>query len=238
MKNYFLLLLLALPLLSSAKTPTDKDGKAELYPKPVVQTPFQHSLSLQLQAGTQGVGADLRFGILSRLSIRGGLSFIPVKANNVLSLPGFQSTNSANINFYNAHLLADFVPFKGMRGFRLVGGAAYLYKANGDLSIIPTGTYTYGSLTATGADIGNLNMNVSWKGIAPYMGIGLFKSFPNHRFNVNLDLGVYHLSEPKTHIVGTGLLSANYQLESKFNENLKGWRWPPVVQLNFNFKLK
>jgi len=235
MRKCLLLLILALPILSEAKTAADTSGY-DNEPSLFI-TKQQHPLSLQLQVGTQGVGADLRYGLASRLSIRAGASFIPVKEDNIITLPGFQSTNSASINFYNAHLLADVVPFKKMRGFRLVGGAAYLYKAEGGVSVIPTGTYTYGNTIVTGQDIGNLNLDVSWKGIAPYAGIGLFKSFPNQVFNFNLDLGVYYLNQPQTHIIGTGLLTDNNTLEPQFNQNLKGYRWLPVLQLNFNFKL-
>jgi hypothetical protein len=192
-------------------------------------------LGLQLQFGTQGVGADLRFGLFSNLSLRAGASFIPVTANNAVNLPGFDSQNTINVNFYNVHALADFNIFKGLR---LVGGAAYLYKAQGGFSVIPTGSYKYGNTTVTGADIGNLSMDVSWKGIAPYAGLGLFRAFPKHRFNFNLDLGTYYLAAPQTKIVGTGLLSDNSQLEPQFNDNLKDYRWLPVIQFNFNFKLK
>ena len=166
------------------------------------------------------------------------MSFIPIKANNVLTIPGFQSTNNASIDFYNLHFLADFVPFKNASGFRIVGGAAYLYKANGGLSVTPTGSYNYGSINVTGQDIGTLDLNVSWKGVAPYLGFGLFKGVPSHRFNVNLDLGTYYLSQPTTHVVGTNLLAENNQLEPQFNQNLKGYRWLPVLQMNFNFRLK
>lgn len=236
MKKCLYFLLLALPLLTEAKTVADTSGRND--EPSLFVTRYHHPLSLQMEAGTQGVGADLRYGLAKRLSLRAGMSFIPVKEDNVITLPGFESTNSASINFYNAHLLADFVPFKKMRGFRLVGGAAYLYKANGGLSVIPTGSYTYGNTTVTGTDIGNLNLNVSWKGVAPYLGIGLFKSFPSHVFNFNLDLGTYYLSQPQTHIIGTGLLTDNNSLEPQFNDNLRNYRWLPVLQLNFNFKIK
>jgi hypothetical protein len=241
MKNCLLFILLAFPVLAGAHTLTDTVGNNSTQPATslsVGKTKFHHSFSFQLEAGTQGLGADLRYALLSRFSLRTGLSFIPVSKDNVLTLPGFQSTNSASVNFYNVHLLADFVPFKKARGFRLVGGAAYLYRADGGLTVVPTGTYTYGSTVVTGADIGNLNLDVSWKGIAPYAGIGLFKSFPSHIFNFNLDLGTYYLSQPSTHIVGTGLLTDNSSLEPQFNQNLRGYRWLPVLQLNFNFKLK
>jgi len=201
-------------------------------------TVFSHHLSFQLTGGTQGLGGDLRYGVSPGLSFRLGGSFIPINTSNAFSFPDFPSNNTANVNFYNVHLLADFVPFKGARGFRLVGGAAYLYKADGHVNVIPTGTYNYNSLSATGAEVGNLDLNVSWKGIAPYAGIGLFRSFPSHVFNFNLDLGCYYLSQPRSHIVGTNMLQYNYQLEPQLNENMKDDRWLPVIQLNFNFKLK
>jgi len=241
MKKNLLLIFCALPLLTLAKTEPDSSKKASALmagQTKTVQSSFSHHWSMQLEAGTQGVGGDLRYGAFKQLSVRLGASFIPVNADNALSLPGFQSTNSINVNFYNVHLLADIVPFKGARGLRLVAGGAYLYKADGGLNVIPTGSYTYGNTTVTGTDIGNLNMNISWKGIAPYVGLGLFRSFPSHVFNFNLDLGTYYLSQPHTHIVGTGLLSDNYQLEPQFDSNLKEYRWLPVLQLNFNFKLK
>jgi hypothetical protein len=238
MRTILFLMLLALPLFATGAALTDTLSRNANDAHFFSNSQFHHPLSLQLEAGTQGFGADMRYGLLSRFSVRLGASFIPVTADNVLSLPGFQSTNNASINFYNAHLLADFVPFKRWRGFRLVGGAAYLYKADGGISVIPTGSYKYGNTTVTGTDIGNLNMNVSWKGAAPYLGIGLFRSFPNHVFNFNLDLGTYYLTQPSTHIVGTGLLADNSSLEPQFNQNLKDYRWLPVLQLNFNFKLK
>jgi hypothetical protein len=235
MKKPLLGLLLVLPLLVSAQQKTKSKASATQKQEDIV---YNNPLSLQLQAGTQGIGADLRYGLFRRLSLRAGASFIPVSKDNLITLPGFKSDNTASINFYNAHLLADFVPFKGMRGFRLVGGAAYLYKASGALSVTPVGNYTYGSTTYTAVDIGSLNVDVSWKGIAPYAGIGLFKSFPNHLFNFNLDIGTYYITQPSTHVVGTDVLDKNYQLEPQFNDNLKGYRWLPVIQLNFNFRLK
>ncbi len=244
MKKVLLLVFCAVPFLNKAASMPADTARHAHKETATVQPAFggisdlRNHVSFQLEGGTQGVGGDLRYGVASQLSVRLGASFIPVTVNNALSLPGFQSTNSASVKFYNIHLLADLVPFQGIRGFRLVAGGAYLYKADGGLSVIPTGSYTYGSTTVTGTDIGNLDMNVSWKGIAPYAGIGLFRSFPGHVFNINLDLGTYYLSSPQTHIIGTGLLADNYKLEPQFNDNLKDYRWLPVLQLNFNFRLK
>lgn len=242
MKKILLLIACALPLFTiAADTQPDSSKKTSALKAPgasAISEAFKHHVSMQLEAGTQGVGADLRYGAYKQLSVRFGASFIPVTANNAFDLPGFKSINSVSVNFYNVHLLADIVPFKGARGLRVVLGGAYLYKADGGLNVIPTGSYTYGSQTVTGTDIGNLNMNVSWKGLAPYMGLGLFRSIPKHLFNFNVDLGTYYMAAPQTTIIGTGLLSDNYKLEPQFNNNLKDYRWLPVLQLNFNFRLK
>ena len=205
---------------------------------PPMTEPFNNAMSFQLEAGTQGVGGDVRYGLLPNLSGRLGASFAPLNANSSMSISGFNTMSSESVNFANVHLLADFVPFENAQGIRLVGGAAYLYHATGHLELSPTGNYTFGNYNLSGADVGILDMNVVWNGIAPYAGIGLFKSFPSNFFNFNLDLGTYYLTAPSTHITGTNLLVDNNQLEPQFNQNLKSYRWLPVLQLNFNFRIK
>jgi hypothetical protein len=134
--------------------------------------------------------------------------------------------------------LAYFVPFKALKCLRLVGGAGYLIQGQGNIMMTPTGNYTFSNYNLTGAEVGTLDMKVNWEGVAPYLGIGVFKSFPSTFFNFNLDLGTYYLTQPKTKIVGTNLLVDNNQLEPQFNDNLKDYRWLPVLQLNFNFRIK
>lgn len=202
-----------------------------------IASPGLHPVSLQLEGGSQGVGADVRYGIFNQLSARLGASFIPVTVNNVFTFSELQAQNSLSARFSNIHLMADFVPFKGARGFRLVAGAGYLFKASGSLFLSPSGTYKYGDIVLTPDQVGNLNMDVSWKGVAPYLGIGLFRSFPNHLFNFNLDLGTYYLSSPQTSVIGTGVLVNNSNQAQLINSNISNYRWLPVLQLNFNFKL-
>ncbi len=240
MKKRLLLMLFALPLMAGAVTLPDSASTATGSNTNSNKTipNYTNALSLQLEAGTQGVGGDLRFGLSQRLSARLGANFAPINTSNNLSFSGFTTDYTADVKFSNVHLLLDLVPFKRIRGFRLVTGAAYLYQASGAVTLSPTGNYTFGNYKVTGADIGTLNMQVDWKGVAPYFGLGLFRGFPSHFFNFNLDLGTYYLTSPKTHIVGTNLLADNNSLEPQFNENLKDYRWMPVLQLNFNFRIK
>ena len=98
--------------------------------------------------------------------------------------------------------------------------------------------YSIGNRTLSKDQLGVIDAGVSWRGFAPYAGLSLLKPFPAHRFNVNLDLGTYYLSRPGTSFIGTNLLANNEASAQRFNENMKGYRWMPVMQINFNIKIK
>ena len=194
-------------------------------------------VSVQILAGSQGLGADLKYGFLPKLSGRVGFGIIPLTVNNLFSFSSFATADQLSAKFSNVHLLADYSPFKNGR-FRLVGGAAYLAKGNAQVIITPSGSYQFGNSTITKDQIGSLNAQVTWKGLAPYVGVALFNSFPGRFFNMNLDLGTYYLSRPGTSFTGTKMLSDNSSQAPQFNQNMAGYRWLPVIQLNFNFRLK
>jgi len=229
---------LALPCALFAQTPQVISVKKANTERISPDTSKKHPISLQVHAGTQGIGADVRYGISQQFSLRaGGSTFLPVKADNYFHFSGFDADNTIKGELSNVHLLADVVPFK-VKWFRLVGGAAYLFKANGGLEFIPKGNSTFGGLNLTAAEIGKLAIDLSWQGVAPYVGFGLFKSFPKRSFNINLDLGTYYLNSPKSTVVGTKLLSENKQMEIQLDNNMKDYRFLPVLQVNFNFKIK
>lgn len=193
--------------------------------------------SVEINVGTQGIGADYSYGILPRLAVRLGADIIPLSAKNLFNVSGFNSTSKATAKFQNVHLLADFIPFKDYSGLRFVGGMAYFFKANGDINLQPSDEYSYGDIILTPDQVGQINMNVNWNGVAPYLGIGLARLFPSRLFNVNLDVGTYYLSRPNAIITGTGILEGNGSQTGQLNANLKNYKWLPVLQLNFNFKL-
>jgi len=197
-----------------------------------------HPISLQVIAGTQGLGADVRYGVTPKLGLRlGGSTSTSIKVNDAITFSGFDASNTLTAQVSNVHLLADYAPLK-TNAFRVVAGLGYLFQAGGGLQFFPNGSYNYGDLTLTGAEVGQLDIDLSWKGIAPYLGLGLFKALPQRRFNINLDLGTYFLKAPQSTVVGTKLLSENQQLEGQLEKNMESYRFLPVIQLNFNFRIK
>jgi hypothetical protein len=119
----------------------------------------------------------------------------------------------------------------------VVGGLAYFFKASGGLIIYPSDRYTYGDLVLNQDQIGYVDLDVDWKGVAPYVGLGFAGIFPRKAFNVNFDLGTYYLNRPEANIVGTGILSGNSSQSGQLQSNIKDYRWLPVLQVNFNLKL-
>lgn len=188
-------------------------------------------------AGSQGLGADIKAGIVKKLSLRAGAAFLPqVNANNVFTFTDVPSDNTLKASFTNAHLLVDFTPFKG-NGFRLVGGAAYLIKASGTVTVTPNGSYKYGDIEINQQDMGTTTMDIKWSGVAPYLGISLFRGTPSKVFNITLDAGSYYIGSPKTNITGTGLLEGTSDQNAQLQKNMQGYKWLPVLQVNLNFKL-
>jgi len=196
-----------------------------------------HQQSVKLNLGSQGIGAEYAYGIDKKVALRLGVNVIPVSVNDAFDIADFNSTSKVSAKFTNIHLLADYTPFKSAPAFRLVGGAAYFVRGRGSMQVQPKDNYTYGDIVLTPDQVGYLNLDVDWKGIAPYAGIGLFKVMPKRRFNVNVDLGTYYLKQPDVKIVGTGILKGNNTQEGQLKENVKDYRWLPVFQLNFSYKL-
>jgi hypothetical protein len=214
--------LLLPPVISSAQNNADTVAK--------------RPMAMQLNVGTQGIGLAFNYEVIDHLSLRAGINAIPLKANDVFKISGVNSTSNVSANFYNIHFLADYTPFKNQEWFRLVGGLAYFLKAEGNARIIPSDDYKYGDLTLTEEQIGYVDLTVDWKGLAPYIGIGLLRNFPKNKFNVNLDFGTYYLTKPDADIVGTGILSGNSSQSEQLRDNIKNYRWLPILQVNFNYK--
>lgn len=196
-----------------------------------------HQKSLQVQFGTSGGGVDFKYELRPWLAGRAGVTGAIFSKANILSSADFKSQSQLSARFSNIHLLADISFGKKLRAVRLVTGAAYFARARGEIIIKPSDTYFYGDIPITPQMLGDVKMDIRWEGVAPYLGLGLIKCFPNRRFNLNMDLGSYYLQSPQSRIVGTGLLQGNNTQESKLQYNLREYRFLPVLQLNFNFKL-
>lgn len=191
--------------------------------------------SVNLHLGSQGIGAELKYNFYKKLSARLGVSTIPVEVKNVISMDELDTDDRFSAKFTNVHLLLDF-PVIG-QGVRLVAGGAYFLKGKGEIGRTAKEPQGFSDITYTPEQLGTLTAHADWKGFAPYAGLAFFRAFPKKRFNITFDMGSYYLPEPKTNFTSTGMLTVDDKSNQNFQNNLSEYRWLPVFQLNFNFKL-
>lgn len=192
--------------------------------------------SIQINGGTQGVGADLNLGITRYFKVRLGASVIPVELKDLIDIPDLESSTIIKADFKNAHMFFDLSPVKN-GGLRLVAGAAYFANAKASISAMPNDGFAYGDIQLTSQEVGSLTMDLDWKGIRPYVGLGLGRAVPKGRFNINFDIGAYYIDSPKGTVVGTGLLAGNSVNSVQLEKNFAEAKFFPVIQMNLNFKL-
>jgi len=190
-------------------------------------------MSLQLLAGSQGIGANFRYVLNSTLGFRVGGSYAQAGINDKINFDGFNSNNRLSGKFNNAHALVELMPQKF---FRVMAGAAYLASAQANIYFEPKDSQSFEDITLTPQEIGSLEFQVDWGTVAPYFGFGLGRGIPKKKFNVNIDFGAYYLSAPKVTAVGTKLLTNNQANAAIIQRNMEDYRFMPVAQLNFNFK--
>lgn len=196
---------------------------------------LQGNKSVNLHVGSQGIGAEFKYNFYKKLSARLGTSIVPIDMKNVINLDDFDTDDRFSAKFTNVHLLLDY-PFIG-QGVRFVAGGAYFIKAKGAIDRTAKTNNGLGEITYTPEQLGTLTANIDWKGFAPYAGFAFFRAFPKHRFNITLDMGTYYLAKPKAGFTSTGMLTVDDKSQQQFQSNMDGYRWLPVLQLNFNVKL-
>ncbi len=190
--------------------------------------------SVQLQLGTQGVGLGLRYDFTPKFGLKLGGNFIAAKTNRDLNFNDFKVHVGAQGQHNNLSLTGDYALIPALR---VVVGAAYQLNTNLKADMTPTEQVEANGIVLEAHEIGDLNIDVSYKGVAPYFGLGIGRGTPKNRFNVSADLGTYYLNSPQVVVVGTEYLSGNDVNGPKLQENLKGYRWLPVLQVNLNIRL-
>ncbi len=198
---------------------------------------FQRPMGISVCAGTQGFGLDYKARISSKFLVRLGFAYMGMNYVSSYTLSNSTLDLTMDANFTNIHLLAEWQPW-ARHSFRIVGGLGYFTTAKVSGKMQPTNNYTYGKDTITGKQIGQINLDVDWQGIAPYLGIGLGKGMPTKKkVCLNLDLGYYLLTTPKGTMSGTNFLAGNDANNAQLNTDLAPNHWLPVLQLNLIYRI-
>lgn len=213
----------------------------------ILKAKHKFHMAVGISTGTNAlVGVDLAFHVAPMLNVRVGYNHLTYKALGAkpdfsmigLKVPEGKIQVDADVNLSNANLLLEFAPFKKRR-FRLVVGASYAPDMYYSSTLSYAGNIALNDMIVSPDEIGMLNVKVTHKSkISPYLGIGIGRAVPTKRVAVGLDLGAYYRDSPVVSIIATKLLAGNVNNETPLNNNLKPYKWFPVVNLRLAVRLK
>jgi hypothetical protein len=200
-------------------------------------------LAASVSLGTTGLGAHLSVPVAEKLNARFGV--------NAFSYSYDGSTSTVNYDFKlkmrTVDALLDYHPYSG--AFRLSAGAIY----NGN-KITATGlpnsgaTYTLNGRTYAASDVGQLNGDVDFRKIAPYLGIGWGNPLANKKggFAFTADLGVMLQGTPRTSLTNTGCQSGTVICQQiatdvaaenvRLSEEAKDFKTYPVARVGVSYR--
>jgi hypothetical protein len=205
----------------------------------MTQTTITHTPALGITAGTSGIGLQGIYPLNNSFSLRAGFSVIPSFTYTRTDKVGTTTLEQKfKTGFVNLHVLADYyLPVLQKAGFRVSGGFAWFVYAKSDVTSVPVGDYYYGDIQVNDDRMGDIKTVVKRNGIAPYLGAGFLNLYSNEHINLSFDLGTYCLlPEANVKMEATGYLTGNERNQEQLKENLKGYRWLPVVQFGLYYK--
>ena len=207
------------------------------------QTTSPSNSYVGIHAGTQGFGVTAGMPISNQFGVHAGISFLPFDINVNKTYGSYATSSDVKARFSNVHLALDWSPFytsqNFFRYFAVSGGAGYFFKADGDFKTSLTESYHYGEIEVAPEDIGILTTNISWKNsVAPYLSVGFNNIDVHPLLSLGGSLGSYYLSKPTVNMLGTSLLEGNEANAPIIERNAKDYRFLPVLQINFSYKIK
>ncbi|MDP5093205.1 MAG: hypothetical protein NWQ17_07835 [Polaribacter sp.] len=129
----------------------------------------------------------------------------------------------------------EYNPFKNS-SFKLTTGIGFLTNVNTNLVVTYTEDVKVGDVIITKNDVGEIVADVTWSGIAPYVGIGFGRAIPKKRFGFGFELGTYYTSSPDVVLTASNLLAPTASQEENLQESLSSFKFIPRVQVRLVYK--
>ncbi len=198
---------------------------------------WQNRHAIALSAGLPGYGLEYAYNINRSLNIRAGfLMFAFNDYNTDLDINGQDVNVNANLNSMVYDLMLEYHPTSN-KAFKLVAGLGYLNEVGVNTLILLNNDIGYGDITIDNEEIGNIDLSVSWTGLAPYMGFGFGRAIPKKRVGFGIEFGTYYAGGPDVEIVATEMLENTSQEAEELQENLSSYAWMPRVMARLAIKL-
>jgi hypothetical protein len=208
-----------------------------------IKIPFNkatRAISAGLSVGTQGIGLEAQLPILKQWQLRFGGTFLPVAlSQDYLVFPSRTAVVQLDADYAKLHLIADWEPFQErtdiISKLNISGGLAYFMYAKGKATVMLKDPYQYGDIEMSPEEVGQLIVDSDWKGLAPYLGVGMNRLKTYNNLSLDAAFGMFYLPSPDVTITGSKMLQDNSHNADQLRKNLNSYRFHPTLQFSINY---
>ena len=230
-------LLIATPMFAQDAAPAAKDSNSTNAVKTDKYLLWQKRHAIAFSAGMPGVGMEYAYNINRHLNLRAGfMAFAFNDFNTDLEISGQPVSINADLNSAAYDLFLEYQPSSNT-AFKLVAGIGYLNNIGVNSTVLLSEDIGFGDLIIDNEEIGEIGVDVSWTGIAPYIGFGFGRAIPKKRVGFGLEFGSYYAGGPDVVINATGMLANTSEEAAELEENLASYAWVPRIMARLAIKL-
>jgi hypothetical protein len=190
-------------------------------------------------AGLLGYGADFATRVNPHLILRAGVNFFQLEGFEVVrELAGRSVLIVASNNTLSFDMMGEYYPWQ-KSSFKLLFGASYIQSLTANAMIMVTDPMMFGEIELTPEQVGEMEIELAYGGMAPFLGIGFGRSVPNKRIGLGLEVGSYYIGSPSVNMNASELLepSASAEQEKRFEESFRTLSWLPAVKFRLAVRL-
>ena len=194
-------------------------------------------LAVGAKTGSLGLGGELMVNVMPDVNLRLGIGTFSFSHDEEYSDVDYDF----DLDLLNYPITLDWYPFGG--DFHLSAGLV-INESDFSLDSSYSGSITIGDTTYTAGEVGVLSGDVSFNGIAPYIGIGWGNPFdPEKRWGFVTDLGIAFIDSPDVDLSATGTLAsdAGFLVDlaaetADIEDDLEGFTIYPVFSASLYFR--
>lgn len=211
--------------------------------EPVIDTPLieveeKRNYNVALKVGTLGVGLDVSTAISENVAVRfnvNGLKYSRTEEIDDIEYDG-------DLNLLTAGILLDYFPLDN--AFRVSGGAYYNgNKFTGIARPTATTNIEINGITYGVNDVGQLDAEITFDKVAPYLGIGWGNDTRTEGWGFSLDIGAMYHGTPKADLdvtVNNPVLEAQIKNDvaaekQELLDEIEKYKVYPVVMIGVNY---
>ena len=190
-------------------------------------------------AGLLGYGADFATRVNPHLILRAGVNFFQLEGfEDVRELAGRSVLIVASNNTLSFDMMGEYYPWQ-KSSFKLIFGGSYIQSLTANAMIMVTDPMMFGEIELTPEQVGEIDIELAYGGMAPFLGIGFGRSIPNKRIGLGLEVGSYYIGSPSVNMNASELLepSASAEQEKSLEESFRTLSWLPTVKFRLAVRL-